>query len=119
MSTIFTKSIDHIDINIVKIISYKVVNDKEEKTINDEHFIEIGMEVKENKKEPEDVMFFNKPTEEKNKNDIKPDIALPYPQRVKKKDQNDKFFEKFLEMFIKLEINIIFFEALEQISMYQ
>lgn len=55
----------------------------------------------------------------KNNNKTKLVLKLPYPQRVKKKDLNHNFFEKFLEMFIKLDINIHFFEALEQMPMYK
>ncbi|XP_050908903.1 uncharacterized protein LOC127122645 [Lathyrus oleraceus] len=48
----------------------------------------------------------------------KPIIKLPYPPRQKKKNQHEKNFEKFLEMLKKLEINIPFSEALEQMPIY-
>lgn len=54
---------------------------------------------------------------EKSKDPI-PKVILPYPARAKKKDANEKNFEKFLELFKKLEINIPFSEALEQMSIY-
>lgn len=50
--------------------------------------------------------------------DPKTTIKLPYPLRLKKKDQYEKNFKKFLEMFKKLEINIPFSEALEQMPIY-
>ncbi|XP_050919659.1 uncharacterized protein LOC127137221 [Lathyrus oleraceus] len=51
--------------------------------------------------------------------DPKPTIRLPYPQWIKKKKKkNEKIFEKFLEIFKKHEINILFAEALEQIPLY-
>lgn len=56
-------------------------------------------------------MFPKNPTKEKNKNETKLVIKIPCPQMMKKKDQNEHFFEKFLEMFKKLEINIPFFEV--------
>ena len=48
------------------------------------------------------------------------DPPIPYPQRVKqlKKEQQDKQFAKFLEVFKKLQINIPFVEALTQMPSY-
>ncbi|XP_050889468.1 uncharacterized protein LOC127094716 [Lathyrus oleraceus] len=45
-------------------------------------------------------------------------VKLPFPTRNKKKEQHEKNFEKFLEMFKKLEINILFLEAHEQMPTY-
>ncbi|XP_050876290.1 uncharacterized protein LOC127079991 [Lathyrus oleraceus] len=45
-------------------------------------------------------------------------VKLPFPPRNKKKGQYKKNFEKFLELFKKLEINIPLLEALEQIPNY-
>ncbi|XP_050916307.1 uncharacterized protein LOC127131427 [Lathyrus oleraceus] len=45
-------------------------------------------------------------------------VKLPFPTRNKKKAQHEKNFDKFLEMFKKLEINIPFLEALEQMPSY-
>lgn len=59
-----------------------------------------------------------KKNEEKKKIATKLVVILPYPQ-VKKKDINDKKLQKYLEMFIKFEINIPFFEAFEKMPMYQ
>ncbi|XP_050898002.1 uncharacterized protein LOC127104905 [Lathyrus oleraceus] len=50
--------------------------------------------------------------------DPKPTVKLPFPTRNKKKGQHEKNFEKFLEMFKKLELNIPFLEALEQMPTY-
>ncbi|XP_062085799.1 uncharacterized protein LOC133791908 [Humulus lupulus] len=44
-------------------------------------------------------------------------IKIPYPQRLRKNNM-DKQFTKFLEVFKKLHINIPFAEALEQMSSY-
>ncbi|KAL4276253.1 hypothetical protein AHAS_Ahas20G0188700 [Arachis hypogaea] len=42
---------------------------------------------------------------------------LPYPQRLQKELKNQQF-PKFLEVFKKLEINILLAEALEQMPLY-
>ncbi|XP_015935241.1 uncharacterized protein LOC107461281 [Arachis duranensis] len=44
-------------------------------------------------------------------------LILPYPQRLQKASK-DKKFSKFLEVFRKLQINIPFGEALEQMPKY-
>ena len=71
------------------------------------------------KKELEEVIPYVKPTEEKNKKDIKPVIKLQYPSQVAKKDPKEKDFEKFVTLFKKLEINMSFFEALVKMLMHQ
>jgi len=43
--------------------------------------------------------------------------TIPFPQRLKKKDQ-DKQFARFLDVFKKLHINIPFAEALEKMPSY-
>lgn len=48
----------------------------------------------------------------------KPVVKFPFPTKNKKKEQHEKNFEKFLEMFKKLEINISYLEALEQMPSY-
>ncbi|XP_073220002.1 uncharacterized protein [Cicer arietinum] len=47
----------------------------------------------------------------------KPEIRLPFPQRLKK-EETEKQFGKFLDVFKKLQINIPFAEALEQMPTY-
>ncbi|XP_050908743.1 uncharacterized protein LOC127122448 [Lathyrus oleraceus] len=47
-----------------------------------------------------------------------PVVKLRFPTRNQKKEKHDKNFNKFLEMFKKLEINIPFLEALEQMPSY-
>ena len=46
-----------------------------------------------------------------------PTIPITYPQHLKK-SKLDKKFTKFLEVFKKLHINILFADALEQMSNY-
>jgi hypothetical protein len=77
--------------------------------------IEVDLEIKETNNKDEEAI--RPPVKEKEKVP-KPVIKLPYPLRQKKKNQHEKNFEKFLEMFKKLEINIPFSEALEQMPIY-
>ncbi|KAL4315708.1 hypothetical protein AHAS_Ahas15G0212100 [Arachis hypogaea] len=49
---------------------------------------------------------------------LKPDVPrVPYPQQLKKKG-DDNQFSRFLEIFKKLQINIPFAEAIEQMPLY-
>lgn len=87
----------------------------EENSMEEDGLLEVDLEIKETKDQDEDVVL--PPVKEKEKVS-KPVIKLPYPPRQKKKDQHEVFFERFLKMFKKLEINIPFFEALEQMPIY-
>ncbi|XP_050876048.1 uncharacterized protein LOC127079712 [Lathyrus oleraceus] len=111
---------NHENVNVATTRSQKVAKDEEEKETKDDHVKEVVLEVRENEKEEEEeVIPPVKPVEEKNKKEAKLVIKLRYPQRVTKKDPKEKDFEKFITMFKKLEINMPFFEALEQMPMYQ
>ena len=93
----------------------KAVEDAEKEVIEEE-LLEVDLEICENKEKAEEVTT---PVVEKEKpKDSTPKVILPYPARAKKKDANEKNFEKFLELFKKLEINIPFSEALEQMPIY-
>ncbi|XP_050908712.1 uncharacterized protein LOC127122415 [Lathyrus oleraceus] len=83
--------------------------------IEKDGLIEVDLEIKETKVQDEEAI--PPPVQDKEKVP-KPIIKLPYPPRQKKKSQHEKNFEKFLEMFKKLEINIPFSEALEQMPIY-
>ena len=48
---------------------------------------------------------------------IEPITPIPYPQCLKK-NKLDKQFSKFMQMFMKLHINIPFADALEQMLSY-
>ncbi|XP_050918822.1 uncharacterized protein LOC127136284 [Lathyrus oleraceus] len=110
---------NHEKVNVITTRSQKVDKNEEEKATKDDHVIEVVLEVRENKKEEEEVIPPVKPIEDKNKKEAKHVIKLTYPQRVTKKDPKEKDFEKFIIMFKKLEINMPFFEALKQMPMYQ
>ncbi|XP_061351618.1 uncharacterized protein LOC133296613 [Gastrolobium bilobum] len=49
--------------------------------------------------------------------DLSPDARIPYPQRLKKEIQKQQY-SKFLDMFRRLQINIPFAEALENMTNY-
>ena len=55
--------------------------------------------------------------ETKEKDHPQPIAPIPYPQRLKKY-KLDKQFTKFMEVFKKLYINILFIDALEKMSSY-
>ncbi|XP_050889277.1 uncharacterized protein LOC127094492 [Lathyrus oleraceus] len=79
--------------------------------------LEVDLEIKENEVVNEEVTSDERVVKDK-VIDPKPAVKLPYPTRNKKKGQHEKNFEKFLEMFKKLELNIPFLEALEQMPTY-
>ncbi|XP_050889475.1 uncharacterized protein LOC127094725 [Lathyrus oleraceus] len=101
--------------NIVNAIITRSGKSTEINSVEKDGLLEVDLEIKETKDQDEEVIL--PPVKEKEKVS-KPIIKLPYPPRQKKKDQHEKIFERFLEMFKKLEINIPFYEALEQIPIH-
>ncbi|XP_050909900.1 uncharacterized protein LOC127123743 [Lathyrus oleraceus] len=101
--------------HIVNTIVTRSGKSTEENSMEKDGLLEVDLEIKETKDQDEEVIL--PPVKEKEKIP-KPVIKLPYPPRQKKKDHHEKFFERFLEMFKKVEINIPFSEALEQIPIY-
>ncbi|XP_062103280.1 uncharacterized protein LOC133814318 [Humulus lupulus] len=80
--------------------------------------------VKKSQSEEEEKKFDNKKVTEDLKEEeetppvnIEHHVRIPYPQRLRKHNL-DKQFAKFLEVFKKLHINILFAEALEQMPSY-
>ncbi|XP_058725613.1 uncharacterized protein LOC131596895 [Vicia villosa] len=93
-------------------------NDKPEKNSDEEDMlIEVDVEIKENEVVSQEATGDERVVKEKTVTP-KPAVKLPFPTRNKKKEQHEKNFEKFLEMFKKLELNIPFLEALEQMPTY-
>lgn len=76
--TTITNPIDHINVSVVTTRNKKVDEDEEEKTTDDEPVIEVDLEVKENKVEPEKIMYPQKTSEEKKKIGTKLVIRLYY-----------------------------------------
>ncbi|XP_050890739.1 uncharacterized protein LOC127096173 [Lathyrus oleraceus] len=78
---------------------------------------EVDLEIKENEVVREELVAPKQVVKEKI-TEPKPVIKFPFPTRNKKKGQHENFFENFLELFKKLEINIPLLEALEQMPTY-
>ena len=75
--------------------------------MEEDELLEVDLEIRDHEKKQEEVVVLQVVEEDKQK-DPKPTIRLPYPQRTKKKmKKNEKNSEKFLEIFKKLEINIL------------
>ncbi|XP_058756799.1 uncharacterized protein LOC131630022 [Vicia villosa] len=109
------------DNHILKAIltrSGKTVGNVEEEEIEDEGLLEVDLEIRDDLKQTEPIVVAPLVDEKKKKSEPQQKIVLPCPQRAKKKDLTEKKFEKFLELFKKLEINIPFAEALEQMPIY-
>ncbi|XP_050920107.1 uncharacterized protein LOC127137718 [Lathyrus oleraceus] len=85
----------------------------EEKAEDEDQLLEVDLEIKENEVVREEVVAPKQVVKEKFI-ETKPVIKLLFPTRNKRKGQHEKKFEKFLELFKKLEINIPLLEALEQ-----
>ncbi|XP_050890137.1 uncharacterized protein LOC127095500 [Lathyrus oleraceus] len=101
--------------NTVNAVTTRSGKSTEVNDIEKDGLIEVDLEIKETKVQDEEAI--PPPVQDKEKVP-KPIIKLPYPPRQKKKNQHEKNFEKFPEMFKKLEINIPFSEALEQMPIY-
>ncbi|XP_050889264.1 uncharacterized protein LOC127094479 [Lathyrus oleraceus] len=82
-----------------------------------DQLIEVDLEIKENEVVRKEVAA-PKPVVKETGIEPKPVIKLPFPTRNKKKGQHEIFFEKFLELFKKLEINILLLEELEHMPTY-
>ncbi|QHO23780.1 Retrotransposon gag protein [Arachis hypogaea] len=78
---------------------------------------EEDREIKNAKSSKRDKNILETQLQEK-KEKVKPYVpTLPYPQRFKKENE-DKQYSKFLDIFKTLSINIPFLEALEQMPLY-
>ncbi|XP_050888954.1 uncharacterized protein LOC127094132 [Lathyrus oleraceus] len=84
---------------------------------NEDQLIEVDLEIKENEAVREELVA-PKLVVKETVTEPKLVVKIPFPTRNKKKGQHEKNFEKFLELFKKLEINIPLLEALEQIPTY-
>ncbi|XP_058776754.1 uncharacterized protein LOC131651101 [Vicia villosa] len=84
---------EHQNVNVISTRSLRR-SKPEEKNEIEYDIIEVDLEVRENKKVPEEVIQPVKPTEEKREKELTPLIKLPYPSRVAKKDQKEQDFEK-------------------------
>ncbi|XP_058762829.1 uncharacterized protein LOC131636203 [Vicia villosa] len=108
---------DHNNVSAIITRSGKAKEAVKESAEEEEPLLEVDLEIKENEVEAEDLVV-SEPVKKEKVVEPKPTIKLPFPTRNKKKGQHEKKFEKFLEMFKKLELNIPFLEALEQMPTY-
>ncbi|XP_058746143.1 uncharacterized protein LOC131619017 [Vicia villosa] len=113
-SATVTNPKDHNNISAIVTRSGKgkgVVENNEEE---ENPLLEVDLEIRENEPEAEEVVVME-PTPKENVVEQKqqPAVKLPFPVRNKKKGQHEKNFEKFLEVFKKLEINIPFLEGMK------
>ncbi|XP_050909287.1 uncharacterized protein LOC127123070 [Lathyrus oleraceus] len=84
----------------------------EEVDEEEDQLIKVDLEIKENEVVREEVVA-PKPVVKETVIEPKPVVKLPFPTRNKKKGQHEKNFEKFLELFMKLEINIPLLEGMK------
>ncbi|XP_050895174.1 uncharacterized protein LOC127101769 [Lathyrus oleraceus] len=108
---------EHNNVSVVTTRSGKSHEVLEETAEDEDQLIEVDLEIKENEAAKEELVAPKQVVKEK-VIEPKPVIKLPFPARNKKKGQHDKNFEKFLELFKKLEINIPLLGALEQMPTY-
>lgn len=108
---------EHNNVSVVTTRSGKSHEVLEKKDEDEDQLLEVDVEIKENEVVMEELVAPKQVVKEKV---IEPKsvIKLPFPAQNKKKGQHQKNFEKFLELFKKLEINIPLLEALEQRPTY-
>ncbi|XP_058786890.1 uncharacterized protein LOC131661376 [Vicia villosa] len=116
-STTVTNPRDNNHVNAVTTRSNKSKETHEKNSDEEDMLIEVYVEIKENEVVRKEVIGEEGVVKEKVATP-KPAVRLPFPTRNRKKEQHEKNFEKFLEMFKKLELNIPFLEALEQMPTY-
>ncbi|XP_050897159.1 uncharacterized protein LOC127103978 [Lathyrus oleraceus] len=116
-SATVTNPREHNNVSTVTTRSGKSDEVVEEVDEEEDQLIEVHLEITENEVVREEVVE-SKPVVKETIIDPKPVVKLPFPTRNKKKGQHEKNFEKFLELFKKLEINIPLLEALEQMPTY-
>ncbi|XP_050919697.1 uncharacterized protein LOC127137269 [Lathyrus oleraceus] len=116
-SATVTNPREHNNVSAVTTRSGKLKEVPEKDDEEEDQLLEVELEINENEVVSEEVVVPKLVVKEK-VSEPKPVVKLPFPTRDKKKAQHEKNFEKFLEMFKKLEINIPFLEALEQMPSY-
>ncbi|XP_050884784.1 uncharacterized protein LOC127087905 [Lathyrus oleraceus] len=116
-SATVTNPQEYNNVSVVTTRSGKVKEVPEKDENQEGQLLEVELEIKENEVVSEEMVVPKLVVKEK-VSEPKPVVKLPFPTRNKKKEQHEKNFEKFLEMFKKLEINIFFLEELEQMPSY-
>ncbi|XP_050916475.1 uncharacterized protein LOC127131606 [Lathyrus oleraceus] len=116
-SATVTNPREHNNVSVVATRSGKSDEVVEEEDEEEDQLIEVNLEIKENEVVREEVVA-PKSVVKETVIALKPVVKLPFPTRNKKKEQHEKNFEKFLELFKKPKINIPLLEALEQMPTY-
>ncbi|XP_050919421.1 uncharacterized protein LOC127136960 [Lathyrus oleraceus] len=116
-SATVTNPREHNNMSAVTTRSGKSDEIVEEVDEEEDQLIKVDLEIKESEVVREEVVAL-KPIVKESVIEPKSVVKLPFPTRNKKKGQHEKNFEKFLELFKKLEINIPLLEALEQMPTY-
>ncbi|XP_050890323.1 uncharacterized protein LOC127095713 [Lathyrus oleraceus] len=116
-SATVTNPREHNNVSMVTTRSGKSDEVVEKVDEEENQLIKVDLEIKENEVVREE-MVAPKPLVKETVIEAKLVVKLPFPTRNKKKGQHEKNFEKFLELFKKLEINIPLLEALEQMPTY-
>ncbi|XP_050908560.1 uncharacterized protein LOC127122233 [Lathyrus oleraceus] len=111
-SVTVTNPREHNNVSAVTTRSGKAKEVPEKDDGQEDQLLEVDLEIKENEVVSEEVTV-PKPVVKEKFSESKPVVKLPFPARNKKKEQHEKNFEKFLEMFKKLEINIPFLEGMK------
>ncbi|XP_050876204.1 uncharacterized protein LOC127079893 [Lathyrus oleraceus] len=111
-SATVTNPREHNNMSVVTTRSAKYDEVFEEMDEEEDQLIEVDLEIKENEAVREELVAL-KPVVKETVTEPKPVIKLPFPTRNKKKGQHEKNFEKFLELFKKLEINIPLLEGMK------
>ncbi|XP_050915366.1 uncharacterized protein LOC127130390 [Lathyrus oleraceus] len=116
-SATVTNPREHNNVSVVTTRRGKSHEVLEEIAEDEDQLIEVDLEIKETEAVREELVALKQVVKEK-VTEPKSIIKLPFPTRNKKKGQHEKNFEKFLELFKKLEINIPLLEVHEQMPTY-
>ncbi|XP_050896715.1 uncharacterized protein LOC127103505 [Lathyrus oleraceus] len=116
-SATVTNPREHNNVSTVTTRSGKSDEVVEEINEEEDQLIEVDREIKENEAVREELVV-PKPIVKETVTKPKSVVKLPFLTRNKKKGQHEKNFEKFLELFKKLEINIPLLEELEHMPTY-
>ncbi|XP_050889889.1 uncharacterized protein LOC127095213 [Lathyrus oleraceus] len=111
-SAIVTNPKEHNNVSAVTTRNGKLDEVIKEVDEEEDQLIKVDLEIKENEVIREEVVALKLIVKE-TVIEPKPVVKLPFLTRNKKKGQHEKNFEKFLELFKKLEINIPLLEGMK------
>ncbi|XP_058733163.1 uncharacterized protein LOC131604756 [Vicia villosa] len=111
-SATVTNPRDNNHVNAVTTMSNRSKETPEKNSEEEDLLIEVDLEIKENEVTSQEGTGDERVVKDKVITP-NPTVKLPFPTRNKKNGQHEKNFEKFLEMFKKLELNIPFLEGMK------